>query len=63
MDFTAIGKAVNLVSRIEGLCKPLGRTVLASTVFEAETTERMIAMGSHPLGGIAGAQTLFGLPE
>ncbi|MER9056128.1 adenylate/guanylate cyclase domain-containing protein [Mesorhizobium sp. M0213] len=63
LDFTAIGKAVNLVSRIEGLCKPLGRTVLASTVFEAETTEPMIAMGSHPLGGIAGAQTLFGLPE
>jgi class 3 adenylate cyclase len=28
LDFTAIGPAVNLVSRLEGLCRPLGRTVL-----------------------------------
>jgi class 3 adenylate cyclase len=24
LDFTAIGSAVNLVSRLEGLCRPLG---------------------------------------
>ncbi|TIT73407.1 MAG: adenylate/guanylate cyclase domain-containing protein, partial [Mesorhizobium sp.] len=28
LDFTAIGPAVNLVSRLEGLCRPLGRGVL-----------------------------------
>ena len=33
LDFTAIGPAVNLVSRLEGLCKPLGRTALASGAF------------------------------
>ena len=26
LDFTAIGPAVNLVSRLEGLCRPLGRS-------------------------------------
>ena len=33
LDFTAIGPAVNLVSRLEGLCRPLGRTVLLSEAF------------------------------
>ncbi len=28
LDFTAIGPAVNLVSRLEGLCRALGRSVL-----------------------------------
>src|SRR6516165_3357545 len=30
LDFTAIGPAVNLVSRLEGLCRPLGKAVLVS---------------------------------
>src|SRR5580693_10067189 len=30
LDFTAIGPAVNLVSRLEGLCRPLDRAVLIS---------------------------------
>jgi class 3 adenylate cyclase len=30
LDFTAIGPAVNLVSRLEGLRRPLGRPVLIS---------------------------------
>ena len=37
LDFTAIGPAVNLVSRLEGLCRPLERTVLVSGAFAAET--------------------------
>ena len=40
LDFTAIGPAVNLVSRLEGLCRPLERTVLISGAFAAETTAR-----------------------
>ena len=38
LDFTAIGPAVNLVSRLEGLCRPLDRPVLLSGAFAAETT-------------------------
>ena len=37
LDFTAIGPAVNLVSRLEGLCRPLDQTVLVSGALAAET--------------------------
>src|SRR4029077_15290555 len=36
LDFTAIGPAVNLVSRLEGLCRPLSRSVLISGAVAAE---------------------------
>lgn len=53
LDFTAIGPAVNLVSRLEGLCRPLGRTVLLSDAFAAEAHTSLIPLGSHTLRGIA----------
>ncbi|WP_456621536.1 MULTISPECIES: adenylate/guanylate cyclase domain-containing protein [unclassified Bradyrhizobium] len=63
LDFTAIGPAVNLASRLEGLCKPLGQTVLVSGPLAAETDMPMIALGSHPLRGIAAPCEVFALPE
>ena len=53
LDFTAIGPAVNLVSRLEGLCRPLGRTVLISGAVATETSETLIPLGTHALRGIA----------
>ncbi|MEI5678920.1 MULTISPECIES: adenylate/guanylate cyclase domain-containing protein [unclassified Mesorhizobium] len=53
LDFTAIGSAVNLVSRLEGLCRPLGRPVLLSEAFAAETAQALIPLGEHRLRGIA----------
>jgi adenylate cyclase len=53
LDFTAIGSAVNLVSRLEGLCRPLGRPVLLSEAFAAETQRALIPLGEHRLRGIA----------
>src|SRR5438445_12953054 len=52
LDFTAIGSAVNLVSRLEGLCRPLGRTVLISGAVAAEATAKLVPLGTHPLRGI-----------
>ena len=53
LDFTAIGRAVNLVSRLEGLCRPLNEAVLVSGAFAAETAEPLIPLGTHVLRGIA----------
>lgn len=62
LDFTAIGPAVNLVSRLEGLCRPLGRDVLVSGAFAAETSAAMIPLGEHGLRGIANPCAVFALP-
>ncbi len=63
LDFTAIGPAVNLVSRLEGLCRPLGKTILVSGALAAETEAPLIPLGTHILRGIASPCAVFTLPE
>jgi len=63
LDFTAIGPAVNLVSRLERLCKPLRKTVLVSGALAAETQTPLIALGKYELRGIAAPCDVFALPE
>ena len=63
LDFTAIGPAVNLVSRLEGLCRPLGRSVLISGAVAARTTTPLVPLGEHTLRGIAAPCSVFTLPD
>jgi adenylate cyclase len=63
LDFTAIGPAVNLVSRLEGLCRPLGKTALVSGALAAESGMPLISLGTHSLRGIVSPCAVFGLPE
>ena len=63
LDFTAIGPAVNLVSRLDGLCRPLGRSVLISGAVAAETTAPLVPLGEHVLRGIAAPCAVFTLPD
>ncbi|MBZ9653681.1 adenylate/guanylate cyclase domain-containing protein [Phyllobacterium lublinensis] len=63
LDFTAIGPAVNFVSRLEGLCRPLGRTVLLSGAFAAETKQPLVPLGERGLRGIAKPCLVFALPS
>jgi len=65
LDFTAIGPAVNLVSRLEGLCRPLQKTVLVSGALAAKTQVPLIALGTHvtprnriPMRGLHSAREL-----
>jgi class 3 adenylate cyclase len=63
LDFTAIGPAVNLVSRLEGLCRPLGRSVLISGAIAAETAMPLVPLGEHVLRGIAAPCAVYTLPD
>ena len=63
LDFTAIGPAVNPVSQLEGLCRPLGRSVLISGAVAAETTAPLVPLGEHALRGIAAPCAVFTPPE
>ena len=63
LDFTAIGSAVNLVSRLEGLCRPLGRSVLISGAFAAEVATPLVALGEQTLRGIAQPCAVFTIAE
>ncbi|MBV8334154.1 MAG: adenylate/guanylate cyclase domain-containing protein [Alphaproteobacteria bacterium] len=63
LDFTAIGPAVNLVSRLEGLCRPLSRSVLISGAVAAEITAPLVPLGEHVLRGIPAPCAVFTLPD
>ena len=59
LDFTVIGREVNIASRIEGMCKKLGQTVLASGTFAGCATTRMKPLGAFALSGVESEVPLF----
>src|SRR6266851_3259404 len=63
VDLTAIGPAVNLVSRLEGLCRLLDKAVLVSGTLAAKTGVSLIPLGTHALRGIASPCAVFTVPE
>jgi class 3 adenylate cyclase len=63
LDFTAIGPAVNLTSRLEELCRGLGCPVLISEALAAQCAEVLAPLGRYSLRGINKPVTLYTLPE
>jgi len=53
LDFTAIGPSVNVVSRLEGLAKTLGRELVVSAAFRDIAPETLTSLGEHALKGVA----------
>lgn len=76
LDFTVIGPAVNMASRLEGLCKSTGKRVIVSSDLRAslegrldparstsasDDTSELKSLGHHALAGVAEAQEIFAL--
>ncbi len=63
LDFTVIGPAVNLTSRIESLCKALDRSPLLSADFVRLSGVEAEILGEFELKGVGEKQRIFGLRE
>jgi adenylate cyclase len=59
LDFTVIGPAVNLVSRIETIAKALNLPIVVSDEFARAYGRPMRSLGTHELRGLAAPRELF----
>jgi adenylate cyclase len=62
LDFTIIGPDVNLVSRIERLCRELDRSLIMSDAFAQTVNRQVWEIGAFELRGFSRMQRLFELP-
>ena len=65
LDFTVVGPAVNVASRVAAMCRSVERSVLVSSAFAAsaldEDRARLVSVGRYALRGVAQPQELFTL--
>jgi adenylate cyclase len=59
LDFTVIGPAVNLVSRIEAVAKALDQPIVVSDDFAAAYGKPLSPLGRHELRGLSTPHDLF----
>jgi adenylate cyclase len=59
LDFTVIGPAVNLVSRIEAVAKALNQPIVVSDDFARVFAGPLHPLGRHQLRGLATPHDLF----
>lgn len=61
LDFAVIGQAVNLASRLEGLCGKLGVRTVASEAVAELAPENLTDLGIFEFKGIVGERRAFAL--
>jgi adenylate cyclase len=59
LDFTVIGPAVNLVSRLEAKAKILNTAIVVSDDFARAYGKPLVSLGHHSLRGLAAQHELF----
>ncbi|HYB10297.1 MAG TPA: adenylate/guanylate cyclase domain-containing protein [Alphaproteobacteria bacterium] len=63
LDFTAVGRDVNILSRLELLCKGVGRPILMTDTFAAAISEPVIEIGHFELRGFRRHQAVYAVCE
>jgi adenylate cyclase len=63
LDFTVIGPAVNLASRLQELTKLVGTPILASAAFAAEASRTLHHLGGRRVRGLQGGIEVFSPTE
>ena len=64
LDYTVIGRDVNLASRIADLCGRLGECLLLSEPFQSRLSEHELrSLGTFPLKGVDQPQAIFAPAE
>ncbi len=62
IEFSVIGRAANEASRLEGLTKSLGRTLVVSTAFARLVALEWESLGRHRLAGVSEESEVFAPP-
>jgi adenylate cyclase len=63
LDFTVVGRDVNILSRLELLCKDVGRQLLMTDALAVKVAEPVFEIGHFELRGFCRHQAVYGLRQ
>lgn len=61
LDFTVVGRAVNVASRVQGLCKELGKSILVTADVAHNAGRTLPSAGIHSVRGVPHGIEVFGI--